>query len=74
MQNLVANSTKNKVIIMINSFSKNGKEYFPKTVSSAWAQWGCKHEDGQETWACVRVSPEKIRRVDVINAIDGLLA
>ena len=55
---------------MINSFSKNSKEYFPKTVSSEWAQWGCRHEDGQETWACVRVSPEKIRRVDVINAID----
>lgn len=55
---------------MIKSFTKNGKFYFCKTEQNGWSQWACRHEDGLETWAAVYVSSHKLKRQDVIDAIE----
>ena len=55
---------------MIKSFRKNGKFYYCKTVHSEWSQWACKHENGLETWAMVHVASNKLKRQNVIDAID----
>ena len=57
---------------MIKSFSKNGKYYYCKTDQSNWSQWACRHEDGLETFAKVSVSSYKLKRQNVIDAIDNV--
>ena len=57
---------------MIKSFTKNGKYYYCKTEQKGWSQWACRHEDGLETWAAVHVSSSKIKRQDVVDAIDSV--
>lgn len=57
---------------MIKSFSKNGKYYYCKTDQVKWSHWACRHEDGLETWAIVSVSSYKLKRQNVIDAIDNV--
>ena len=57
---------------MIKSFNKNGKYYYCKTYQNTWSQWVCRHEDGLETRALVNVASYKLKRQDVINAIDNV--
>ena len=57
---------------MIKSFSKNDKYYYCKTDKNSWSQWACRHEDGLETWARVSVSSYKLKRQNVIDAIDNV--
>ena len=60
---------------MIKSFTKNGKRYYCKTDLNNWSQWACRHEDGLETWASVRISSYKLTRqhvIDAINEVDDL--
>ena len=55
---------------MIKSFTKNGKFYFCKTDQGDWSQWACRHEDGLETWAKVSIPAYKLKRQDVIDAVN----
>lgn len=57
---------------MIKSFTKNGKFYFCKTEQNGWSQWACRHEDGLETFAGVHVPSHKIKRQDVIDAVNNV--
>lgn len=57
---------------MIKSFTKDGKFYFCNTDQGCWSQWACRHDDGLETWAMVHVTSYKLKRQDVINAINNV--
>ena len=57
---------------MIKSFNKNGKYYYCKIYQNSWSYWVCRHEDGLETRALVNVASYKLKRQDVINAIDNV--
>lgn len=57
---------------MIKSFDKDGKHYYCKTEQNGWSQWACRHEDGLETWAKVSVPAYKLKRQDVIDAINAV--
>lgn len=57
---------------MIKSFSKNDKYYYCKTDQRNWSHWACRYEDGLETWAKVSVSSYKLKRQNVIDAIDNV--
>ncbi|MEG2707473.1 MAG: hypothetical protein RR959_09040 [Erysipelotrichaceae bacterium] len=57
---------------MIKSFTKNGKYYYCKKDQNTWSQWACRHEDGLETWAGVKIASYKITRQHVIDAINDV--
>ena len=57
---------------MIKSFTHNEKFYFCKNNQTRWSQWACHHKDGLETWAGVHVPSYKLKRQDVINAINDV--